>query len=155
MNPCASEIFFILQFLSNGTEEQIRYCDSFLPENAYDSLLLPAQDEQEYELYWLEKQGSPLSQIYRQLCEYLPIFSNLPENTLAQDDTILKELECLLNLMVFYKGNQGTLNRFWAAKSLREDMEWRLVRRLSAMALEKLGGSAGIPTVSFEEMIYD
>ena len=90
----------------------------------------------------------------RQFQEYLAVFDGLEENTLSQNETILGEIEALLKMMVHYQAKSRAYNRFWSAEALRESKEWKLVRRLSRMALEKLGWPAVIPDTTFEGLLY-
>jgi len=155
MDPCARQVCYLLQFLSASAEEQIAFAGALLPVNAGDmTLAATADDNARYELYWTEREGNPLQLLQSQLEEYLPIFSGLEENTLPPDETILAEIATLLNLMVFFQGNSGAFNRFWGADSLRQSKEWKLMRRLSQLALAKLGWPAVVPETTFEAVLY-
>jgi hypothetical protein len=155
MDPCARQVCYLLQFLSASAEEQIAFAGALLPVNAGQMAdAADADDDARYELYWSERQGNPLMLLDRQLEEYLAIFSGLEENTLPPDETLLEEIATLLNLMVFFQGNSGAFNRFWGAEALRDSKEWKLVRRLSQMALAKLGWPATIPETTFEVLLY-
>ena len=155
MDPCAKQVCYLLQFLSASAEEQIAFSGAFLPGTAGEMSVAAAPDDNaRYELYWTERQGNPLLLLYRQLEEYLPIFSGLDENTLPSDETILEEIAALLNLMVFFQGNSGAFNQFWGADALRQSKEWKLMRRLSQLALAKLGWPAVVPEKTFEAVLY-
>jgi hypothetical protein len=154
MDECARRLCFLLQFLAASAEEQVAFSGDLLPGDAYVLAGAGADDDRRYELYWAERRGNPLSLLYGQFQEYAAVFSGLPDNTLPEDDTILEEILSLLNLMLFFRGNSGAFNRFWGAGSLREGKEWLLVRRLSRMALLKLGWPAALPETTFEEILY-
>ena len=155
MDLCARQVCYLLQFLSASAEEQIAFSGAFLPVNAEDlTVTAAADDNARYDLYWSEREGNPLLLLYRQLEEYLPVFSGLDENTLPQDETILGEIATLLNLMVYFQGNSGAYNRFWSAEALRESKEWKLVRRLSQLAIAKLGWPAVVPETTFEVLLH-
>jgi hypothetical protein len=155
MDPCARQVCYLLQFLSASAEEQIAISGALLPVNASDLTgTAAADDNTSYELYWTERQGTPLTLLLRQLELYFPMFFNLDENTLPPDETILEEIMGLLNLMVFFQGNTGAYNRFWSADSLRHAKEWKLMRRLSQMALAKLGWPVAVPEITFAAVLH-
>ena len=154
MDPCARQVCYLLQFLSASAEEQIAFAGALLPVNAREMVEAAANDDTRYERYWSERQGNPLLLLSKQFDDYFPIFSGLDENTLPPDETVLQEIASLLDLMVFYQGNSGAFNRFWGADSLRESNEWKLVRRLSQLALAKLGWPAVVPETTFEALLY-
>jgi hypothetical protein len=153
MDPCARQVCYLLQFLAAPAEEQIAFSGALLPVKAGD-MTVAADDNTRYEHYWTEREGNPLQLLHRQLAEYLPIFSGLEENTLSPDETILEDIATLLNLMVFFQGNNGAFNRFWGADALRESKEWKLMRRLSQTALAKLGWPATVPETTFDGVLH-
>jgi hypothetical protein len=155
VDPCARQVCYLLQFLSAPAEEQIAFSGVLLPVNTSQMLDdAPVDDDARYELYWSERQGNPLMLLSRQLQDYVAIFDGLDENTLPQDETLLGEIEALLKLMVYSQALSRAFNRFWSAEALRESKEWKLVRRLSQMALEKLGWPKVIPDTTFEVLLY-
>lgn len=152
MDPCARQVCFLLRFLAAPAEEQVAFAGDLLPADAAGGA--GADDERRYERYWAERGGDPLSLLHRQLWEYLPVFSGLPENTLPPDETILEELLCVLNLMHFFRGPGEGFQRFWTADALRDGPEWRVVRRLSRLALAQLGWPGSLPETTFEAVLY-
>jgi hypothetical protein len=155
MDPCARQVCYLLQFLAASAEEQIAFAGALLPVRAeVMSDSAAADHDARWKLYWSEDQGNPLVLLTVQLEDYLPIYSGLQENPLPPEETLLEEIAALLNLMVFFQAYSGHFNRFWSAEALRESKEWRLVRRLSQIALAKLGWPVAMPDTSFEALLY-
>jgi hypothetical protein len=157
MDPCARQVCHIVQFLAASAEEQIAFAGDLLPATsarAVDGGALVTNDDRRYDSYWSERGVHPLYLLGEQLEEYLPIFSGLEENTLPPDETVLDELVCVLAMMVFFRSNRAVPAHFWVPDSLREMREWRVVRRLSRIALARLGWAQVLPAASFEDLLY-
>jgi hypothetical protein len=155
MNDCARQFCLLLQFLSAPAEEQIAFCGALIPEAVYDSARRPVEnDDRRINLLQAEGQENSLLLLAAQFEEYLAIFFGADENILPEDETILAELNSLLDLMVFYRGNTPSFNRFWGKDALRNGAEWQLVRRLARKALGKLGWPNTLPDATYEEVIH-
>ena len=157
MDPCARILCSLLQFLAAPAEEQIAFCGDRLPERAGDMILLPdapEDDDRRYAINRVAQEGNALIMLVGQFGDYWPIVSHLPENTLDQDDTIMNEILCLLELMVWFKGNDQAYNRFWGKDALRDSREWTLVRRLARQSLTQLGWPVTLPVMTFADLLY-
>ena len=157
MDPCAGMLCSILQFLAAAAEEQIAFCGDRLPEHASDMLLppgVPVDDERRYAIHQVEQEGNSLLLLAGQFGDYWPIVSNLPENTLEPGETLLDEILCLLELMIWFQGNNQAYSRFWGKDALRDAVEWRLVRRLARRALTELDWPLTLPATTFGHLLY-
>ena len=116
MDPCATRLCYLLQFLAASAEEQVTFCGDRLPERASDMLLLPGasvDDDRRYAAYQAAQEGNPLSLLAGQVDGYWQVVSGLPENTLDREENLLNEIVCLLELMTWFQGNNQGYNRFW------------------------------------------
>jgi hypothetical protein len=61
---------------------------------------------------------------------------------------------CLLELMIWFEGNNQAYNRLWGKDALRDSREWQLVRRLARLSLIKLDWPVTFPATTFGDLLY-
>ena len=155
MDPCAIHFFCLLQFLSLEPEDQSLFCADAIPDDALDWLSSGDSESKRYDLYWIEKRGIPLDRFYCEYCAMRVNFTNLDENTLTDDDLVLKEIESKMTAMVYQKENKGAYNYFWGKNQLRNCQEWEELRGLSRKALKSLNVESRVPEEPFEQLLFD
>ncbi len=62
----------------------------------------------------------------------------------------LEDFQAVVDLMLNQRLGE-CLN--WTADSLRNSVEWRLVRKLSRVCLQKLGIPLSRPTIAYDELV--
>ena len=156
MNETEDYLYSFLYFLSSSPDEQIKYCKNYIPVNAMDwHPETLDNNEQDSNSYWLDKRSNPLNIFYFEFEQAINLYMNDELCELSQDDTILYEILALLNLMWTIKENIGSYNYYWSIESLKLSIEWKIIRRLSLIALNMLKWSSNSPKYDFEYLVID